>query len=337
MSVRRLISVVLSFCCLAGAGIDLSAESFQIAFRVGKYAPDSTYSYNSRAFSRLSDALNNASASRITITSYASPDGSFSRNRRLSSLRADSVRDLILSTCPSIDTSNMYIVSKNEDWDGVRQYLNHSSKEWKQEALDILNSKSSDIKARLQDLWVGEAWEDLLKNCFPALRRVSVSLEYSTPAVQELWEEPVIVFNQGSSVIPGTCISALKQLAATPINTLYIYIKASPEGTMEGNKALSLKRASRIESLLRRFGYGGVVSVQYRGEDWDGLLQVVQDATDLPDKEAIIDILQDSGLDRDARKKALQTLSYGHTWLRLMDTEMKGLRRASVSTNLILK
>ena len=40
----------------------------------------------------------------------------------------------------------------------------------------------------------------------------------------------------------------------------------------------------------------------------------------------------ESYLDRSARKKALQALSYGKTWLRLMDTEMSGLRRAIVSS-----
>ena len=66
------------------------------------------------------------------------------------------------------------------------------------------------------------------------------------------------------------------------------------------------------------------------------MLKEVLCAADLPDKEAVIDILQDTGLDRDARKKALQSLSYGHTWLRLMDTEMRNLRKARVSSNMIL-
>jgi hypothetical protein len=97
-----------------------------------------------------------------------------------------------------------------------------------------------------------------------------------------------------------------------------------------------LRRAAAIEALLRQYGYTGSVGVQYRGEDWEGLLESVKSATDMPEKDYVIDILSDTTLDRDARKKALQAVSYGRTWLRLMDTEMTGLRKAVVSPYMIL-
>ena len=333
MFVTRLISFFTAFCLLAGQPTGLLAESFQVAFRVGNSAVDTSYSYNARACTRMLSSLSAVSNAKISITSYSSPDGKSSRNRQLSRLRAYSVRDFILSGLPSLEPSQVEIRSVDEDWEGVVSYLNRSSFEWKQEALDIIQSSSGDKKALLQDLWVGEAWDDLVKNCFPSLRRVSVCVHIDAPVAVSNDDSASIIFNRGSSSVSSSSYSALRQMASSGASTLYIYIKASPEGTEEGNRSLSTKRSSRIESLLRSYGFAGSVRVEYLGEDWQGLLAAVKAADYLPDKEAVIDILQNDGLDRDSRKKALQSLSYGHTWLRLMETEMKLLRKATVSTN----
>lgn len=332
MSVKRLISVVTAFCLFASQFSAFSAESWQFLFPVGKSSLDTLYSSNARAYARVCTALS-GSAGKVTVTAYSSPDGKFSRNRQLARLRAASVQDFL----SSVTSSEVSLVIVEEDWEGVKAYLKRSNKEWKQEALDIISTSGGDKKALLQDLWVGEAWDDLMKNCFPALRRVSVSIENSA---SEGPESPIsgsaIVFNQSSSAIPSSAVSELKKVAASDASTLYIYVYASPEGTEEGNIKLSNKRATRLEALLRQYGYSGAVSLKVRGEDWNGLLEAVKNASDLPDKEAVIDILQDTGLDRNARKAALQKLSYGKTWLRLMDTEMKGLRRAVISSQMIL-
>lgn len=336
MRLTRFISVFLSAILLAGAHFSLSAESFNLAFRVGKSSVDTSFSSNMRAYARVKDALQSQLSGVITLTAYSSPDGKYSRNRQLARLRADSVVDF-LSSNAGIDPSSVVIKYVDEDWEGVKSYLKRSIKEWKQDALDILNSSSGDKKALLQDLWVGEAWDDLLKHCFPALRRVSVEFKTTASAAKERESiGPEVVFAQSSSRIPHAYISELKSLASAGHSTLYIYIKASPEGTLSGNDALSRKRAARIEALLRENGFSGAVSVQYRGEDWEGLLEAAKCATDLPDQVSVIEILQDDTLDRDSRKKALQALSYGNTWLRLMDKEMSGLRKATVSPYIII-
>lgn len=328
MLLRRFISVFFAFCLLAGTGSPLFAESFQLSFRVGSFSVDTTYNSNARACTRVRGALEGSA--RVLVTSYSSPDGSLSRNRQLSRLRAASVREFVLSCSPS---SQVETVTVDEDWDGVLKYVKRSNKEWKQEAIDILTSTGTDKEALLKDLWVGEAWDDLLRNCFPTLRRVSVELV--TDASEPVSSDYPIVFSQSSSRVPGSSLSYIKNMASAGASTLYIYIKASPEGTSEGNQALSLKRASRLDALLRQYGYSGEVKTKYLGEDWDGLAEAVKSASDMPDKDSVLDILEDSSLDRAARKKALQALSYGRTWLRLMDEEMSGLRRAVISTEIL--
>lgn len=327
---RRLIRSFVFFCLLAGANLSLSAsEAHILDFKVGKSTIDSSYKYNARAITRMRGAFGSDGISSVTVTAYSSPDGKYARNRQLASLRAASVNDLISSFVPSGVSVNTVLVA--EDWDGVLRYFKRSSLEWKDEAIAILSSKEGDKKALLQDLWVGEAWDDLMKNCFPTLRRVVVSVEKIASADTQKADFNVasIIFKCGSCALTGS--SNLSQLAGSGSPTLYIYIKASPEGEEAANQALSIKRAERIKAKLYSLGYAGDVITVYQGEDWEGLANAVRESTDMPDKDAVLDILANQSLDRAARKQALQKLSYGRTWLRLMSEEMAGLRKAVVS------
>lgn len=327
----RLISSLLLFCLMSGANLNLrAAEAYNMAFRIGKSTIDSTYKYNARVSARMCEAFTSSTGSVITVTAYSSPDGKLSRNRQLAQLRAASVKDFILTHVSFPEQFTIKTVVVPEDWEGVKRYLKRSSFEWKDDALAILSAKDGDKKALLQDLWVGEAWEDLMKNCFPSLRRVTVSVENPTTEASAASSSDVqLTFNAGSSTLRSGDL--LKSLAHSTAPCLYIYIKASPEGQEEANRKLSLRRADRIKAKLLSFGYTGEVIPVYEGEDWEGLETAVRESLDLPDKEAVLDILADSSLDRTSRKRALQALSYGHTWLRLMEQEMSGLRKAIVT------
>ena len=334
MRFHRLILGFATLFLLASVQFGLSAnEAFQIGFRVGASGIDTTYMYNARACARIYGVINAFDGAAVKVTAYSSPDGKFSRNRQLAALRAASAKDYVLSLSPSSEVNTVVVA---EDWDGVKKYLQRSSLEWKDDALAILSSKEGDKKALLQDLWVGEAWEDLLKNCFPSLRRVVISVESNASGASvEVSGLPEIVFRSGSSAIDRSYLnnrSGLEKLSNyAGAQCLYIYVKASPEGDEAANEKLSIRRAERIKAHLKATGYAGEVVTVYKGEDWEGLAGKVRESSDLPDKDAVLDILGNSSLSRDQRKKALQALSYGHTWLRLMEEEMQELRKAVVS------
>ena len=333
MKFRRIICSFMFFCLMAGASLNLSASeaSFQFGFKVGKHLIDSTYKYNARALTRAREELSSSQGVSITITAYSSPDGKFSRNRQLATLRGTSVSDYLASLIPDGDSCSIKTVVVSEDWDGVKRYLERSSLEWKQDALAIVSSKDGDKEELLKDLWVGEAWEDLIKNCFPSLRRVTVSIDKNAvPDAQELDSDSCsIIFRCGSSALPVS--KALVRMAKSSVPSLYVGVKSSPEGKESDNQALGLRRAQRVKEKLIALGYKGEIVTVYLGEDWDGLATNVSKATDLVDKDAVLDILSDATLDRNSRKKALQALSYGNTWLRLMSEEMSDLRKATVS------
>ena len=320
-----------------------STETHQLGFKLGSSRLDTLYNNNAGACARIFEVLAQSPSTRISINSYSSPDGKTSRNRQLARQRAESVKNTILTRIPGLDPAQIVINMADEDWSGVKNYLQRSHKEWKDEALAIIEAQEGDKKALLQDLWVGEAWEDLMKNCFPELRRVTVQLippplaENAPTEASSGISATMLHFGNGGSSIRKNFLSnasgleELKEMARSAAPELYIYVKSSPEGEESANERLGNRRGKAIEKLLRQSGYTGTVQIIYQGEDWEGLAKAVEASTDVPDKKAILDILADDQLSRNARKKALQALSYGKTWLRLLDVEMSGLRSAVIT------
>ena len=329
------------FCIAAAclfAGISQSAgavtETHQLGFKVGQSRVDTLFNNNAEVCARIQEVLTLRPDTRISISSYSSPDGKTSRNRQLARQRAESAKETILAQNPSLSPSQIVINTADEDWKGVMNYLERSNKDWKDEALEILKKTDVDKKALLQDLWVGEAWEDLMKNCFPALRRVTIQLTDNPAALNR---SATLHFGNGASGIQDNFmdnaagLEKLKTMAQSTAPDLFIYVKSSPEGNETANERLGNRRGKAIEKRLRQLGFSGKVSIIYAGEDWEGLAQAVEASADLPDKEAILNILSDNTMTRNSRKKALQALDYGKTWLHMLDVEMSGLRSAVVS------
>ena len=329
------------------AGISQSAgavtETHQLGFKVGQSRVDTSYNNNAEVCARIQEVLTLRPDTRISISSYSSPDGKTSRNRQLARQRAESAKETLLAQNPSLSPSQIVINTADEDWKGVMNYLERSNKDWKDEALEILKKTDVDKKALLQDLWVGEAWEDLMKNCFPALRRVTIQLtdnsvaQNSTSTASEGVSTATLHFGNGAVNIQNNFmdnaagLEKLKTMAQSAAPELFIYVKSSPEGNETANERLGNRRGKAIEKRLRQLGFTGKVNIIYAGEDWEGLAQAVEASADLPDKEAILNILSDNTMTRNSRKKALQALDYGKTWLHMLDVEMSGLRRAVVT------
>ena len=337
---QRMLPFLAAACLTALLSLPARAgvtEAHQLGFKVGSSKVDTLYNNNAGACARIKDVLEANPGTRISISSFSSPDGKTTRNRQLARQRAESAKETLLALIPGLDASQIVINKTEEDWTGVKKYLQRSKKEWKEEALRILDATEGDKKALLQDLWVGEAWEDLMKNCFPALRRVTIQLIEAPAASGNAAEDALLHFgNASSSIRKGFLdndngLKNLQQLAISGAPDLYIHVKSSPEGNEASNERLGLKRGQSIENQLKKLGYTGQTHVIYDGEDWEGLAKAVEGATDLPDKQAVLDILSDTTLSRNSRKKALQGLSYGKTWLRLLDVEMGGLRSAVIT------
>ena len=315
---------------LSLAGLTARAQYFDFSFRIGKSGIDSTYHYNSRAVSEISAALGSVSAP-ISIYAYSSPDGSLSRNRQLARQRAQSVKSFLESRNSSY-TFNIYII--DEDWEGVAAYLKHCKAEWAADALEIVeSSEASKRKELLKELWVGEAWDYLMRYCFPSLRRVSV--RFSTPAPESATETSSLVklvFNNSSSTprIDTRTMQALKNLVNSGYSSVVITAFASPEGNESYNQQLSVRRAGKVMEILNSLGCKAVIQLSYGGMDWSGLEYQVMNSASVPERQQVLDVLR-GGYDNQTMKKKLQQIAYGRSWLHLMEYEMAPLRRVEIS------
>lgn len=93
---------------------------------------------------------------------------------------------------------------------------------------------------------------------------------------------------------------------------------ASPEGGKAINDRLSRERAAAIISYLKHNTSlnDSMVVVHSPGVDWEGLVMLVEKSDEIPDKDAVLEILlsDEFGNDDIARRKRLETLNGGSAY-----------------------
>lgn len=125
-------------------------------------------------------------------------------------------------------------------------------------------------------------------------------------------------------------------LANSPrIDSITIYAWASPEGGSRHNRLLSEGRAESAKAFLLslatdtvRFN-AGKIRISPESENWGGLRSMVLQYYERPDRERVLEILDDKTIGNETRKHRLQRLDGGRTWRWLIDNYMPQLRAAS--------
>ena len=117
---------------------------------------------------------------RIVIVGYASPEGSLAMNERLSEGRAKALRDYLQSRYPAIPGSLYSIRFGGENWDDLVKAVQTSDMPDKQAVLDIIDRYSiiGGREAKLMALKGGTPWRYMLREMFPSLRKVTVTVDY---------------------------------------------------------------------------------------------------------------------------------------------------------------
>lgn len=113
--------------------------------------------------------------------------------------------------------------------------------------------------------------------------------------------------------INATLDSVFRNKDAT-IKAIYLTGYASPEGSYELNEKLSKNRADAFRTyLMERYGYSpGLYHVDWRGEDWSGLTQLIQDSS-MPWKESVLEIIRETDV-FDGRETKLMNLEGGNPY-----------------------
>ena len=67
----------------------------------------------------------------------------------------------------SLPESVWQVTEVYDDWKPVEDYFRRSKKSYRDEALQIVRGNAPNKEELLQDLYAGEAWDDLINYCDP--------------------------------------------------------------------------------------------------------------------------------------------------------------------------
>lgn len=157
----------------------------------------------------------------ISIVGYASPEGKYDYNTRLSGNRAQALKEFLEKRY----TPKRYIlntVAASEDWDGLRRSITKENPPYRDQLLTIIDSTSNpDVRdSYIRGLDNGAVYASLLHNIYPSLRRV--------------------VCDAGYTVKPFTREQAEERLATHPeqvsLNEMYIIAQSYPAGSPKFNE-----------------------------------------------------------------------------------------------------
>lgn len=162
--------------------------SAYVTFRVSKTDIDDAY-MNNRA--ELQKILNTVALvlddKDVTITGmqlkgFASPEGKYQDNERLAKGRTEAVANYIRNLSRGVEypISTEYVP---ENWEGLRDFINHSELPEKNELLAIIDTPVYDSNPDARE-WklkstYPETYKRLLANCYPFLRRTDYKVEYT--------------------------------------------------------------------------------------------------------------------------------------------------------------
>ena len=119
------------------------------------------------------------------------------------------------------------------------------------------------------------------------------------------------------------------------IDSITVYAWASPEGGYPHNKWLSEKRAAAAKELLLSLVAdstklnAGKIKISPLAENWEGLLELVEQNYRRPNRERLLRILRAEGIGEETRKWRIRNLDDGYTWNYLKRHYMKQLRSAT--------
>lgn len=175
-----------------------------IDFPVAKYNIIPTFRRNASELDKIKESIEKVakdgdmSISTVKLTGYASPEGSYALNDRLSRQRTEALRTYLTQ---NLSTKNMPTFEVNnvaENWDGLVEAVEGSSLAYKNDILSIIKNVSDlDLREReLKKLDNGKVYRELLEYYYPALRKTSYEVKYVirqftiTEARDLVWTDP---------------------------------------------------------------------------------------------------------------------------------------------------
>ncbi|MBK5721694.1 DUF3868 domain-containing protein [Dysgonomonas sp. Marseille-P4677] len=180
---------------------DYEGSAF-LDFQVGKSIIIPEFRDNYSELNKIENVLNqlkennNATIKMISLIGFASPEGNYQTNRRLSSSRAQAL-EIYIQKKFNYSNDLFNVEQGGEDWNGLEKLVSVSDLSDKSRILDIINSSAlEDVKEqRLKAL--STTYRILLEEYFPKLRRVYYRLNYVVRAFSVEEGKVIVKTNPG--------------------------------------------------------------------------------------------------------------------------------------------
>lgn len=114
----------------------------------------------------------------LFIEGYASPEGRYATNERLSLERAGALKDHMAKTL-GLSEGLFRVSAVAEDWGGLRVLVDDSRIAQKERILDIIDSSDEPDRKEQRLRALGAPWRTMMNEMFPQLRRVDYQIDYS--------------------------------------------------------------------------------------------------------------------------------------------------------------
>jgi len=171
---------------------------FRIFYPVNKTDIHEDYMDNADQLHRIRKYLEKSpKIDSITIYSYASPEGSYAVNKRLSRERGKTAKQYLLSLIPAerhLPDSLFIIDPTAENWEGLREKIyyqyQHDDKDEILAVLDRTDITDERRKVLLKRLNGGRSWRYIVKEIMPHLRYATWISVWQRIKVDRVIEEP---------------------------------------------------------------------------------------------------------------------------------------------------
>lgn len=159
-------------------------HSAYLNFEVGKSVLLHDFKNNAAELSSVNKIVNevrndkNLKFTEFNITGYASPEGGYDYNMKLSENRAKAFATYMKDK-ENLPASLLKVNWEGEDWIGLRHAIKESNLADRDKILEVLNiSDINKRKAQLRALNGGRTYRMLLDDYYPSLRRIDYTLAY---------------------------------------------------------------------------------------------------------------------------------------------------------------
>lgn len=239
-------------------------RSARLQFRQDSHRIDPKFKSNATELDTVRNSIslvednNDLTITGIYVTGYASPEGSFDYNMKLSERRAKAFTEYMKDELKGVDSKLYHVDWKGEDWEGLREEVVKHPKLLKiDEVLNIIDNCGDDKDAceeQLKALVPPEIYQRLLNEMYGPVRRNEYRIEYNVRHF-DLAEGKEMIKTRPDLM----SVSEIQQVAdsygkGSPeyIDCLMRGAKAYPNDvTAVNNAALALIEANRTDEVIR--------------------------------------------------------------------------------------